>query len=107
MTLGAIAEIEDGQQEEENAALVNGQRALSIDIIKAQGENTIAVVDGVRRVVKDLQGFLPAGREDRDRARRLHRHPQLGRRREEDAARRRRCSPSPSCSCSSPPGAAR
>jgi len=60
VTLGAIAEIEDGQQEEENAALVNGQRALSIDIIKAQGENTIAVVDGVRRVVKDLQGFLPA-----------------------------------------------
>ncbi len=60
VTLGSIAEIEDGQQEEENAALVNGQRALSIDIIKAQGENTIAVVDGVRRVVKDLQGFLPA-----------------------------------------------
>src|SRR6185295_2589416 len=60
VTLGAIAEIEDGQQEEENAALVNGQRALSVDIVKAQGENTIAVVDGVRRVVKDLQGFLPA-----------------------------------------------
>jgi HAE1 family hydrophobic/amphiphilic exporter-1 len=60
VTLGSIAEIEDGQQEEENTALVNGQRALSIDIIKAQGENTIAVVDGVRRVVKDLQGFLPA-----------------------------------------------
>jgi len=60
VTLGAIAEIEDGQQEEENAALVNGQRALSIDIIKAQGENTIAVVDGVRGVVMDLQTFLPA-----------------------------------------------
>jgi HAE1 family hydrophobic/amphiphilic exporter-1 len=60
VTLGAIAEIEDGQQEEENAALVNGQRALSIDIIKAQGENTIQVVDGVRRVAKELQGFLPA-----------------------------------------------
>ena len=60
VTLGAIAEIEDGQQEEENVALVNGQRALSIDIVKAQGENTIAVVDGVRGVVKDLQGFLPA-----------------------------------------------
>jgi HAE1 family hydrophobic/amphiphilic exporter-1 len=59
VTLGSIAEIEDGQQEEENSALVNGQRAISIDIIKAQGENTIAVVDGVRRVVKDLQGFLP------------------------------------------------
>jgi HAE1 family hydrophobic/amphiphilic exporter-1 len=60
VTLGSIAEIEDGQQEEENAALVNGQRAISIDIIKSQGENTIAVVDGVRRVVKDLQGFLPS-----------------------------------------------
>ena len=60
VTLGAIAEIEDGQQEEENAALVNGQRALSVDIVKAQGENTIAVVDGVRRVTKELQGFLPA-----------------------------------------------
>lgn len=60
VTLGAIAEIEDGQQEEENAALVNGQRALSVDIIKAQGENTIGVVDGVRRVVKELQGFLPS-----------------------------------------------
>ena len=59
VTLGAIAEIEDGQQEEENAALVNGRRALSIDIIKAQGENTIAVVDGVRRVTRELQGFLP------------------------------------------------
>ncbi len=60
VTLGSIAEIEDGQQEEENAALVNGQRALSVDIIKAQGENTIAVVDGVRRVTKELQGFLPS-----------------------------------------------
>ncbi len=60
VTLGSIAEIEDGQQEEENAALVNGQRALSIDIVKAHGENTIAVVDGVRRVAKDLQSFLPS-----------------------------------------------
>jgi HAE1 family hydrophobic/amphiphilic exporter-1 len=60
VTLGAIAEIEDGQQEEENMALVNGQRAIAIDIIKSQGENTIAVVDGVRRVARELQGFLPA-----------------------------------------------
>jgi HAE1 family hydrophobic/amphiphilic exporter-1 len=60
VTLGQVAEIEDGQEEEENAALINGQRALSIDIVKAQGENTIAVVDGVRAVVKDLPGFLPS-----------------------------------------------
>jgi len=60
VTLGSIAEIEDGQQEEENAALINGRRALSIDIIKAQGENTIAVVDGVRRAVDEMKRFLPA-----------------------------------------------
>ena len=59
VTLGQVAEIEDGQEEEENSALINGQRALSIDIVKAQGENTIAVVDGVRRVVKELPAFLP------------------------------------------------
>jgi len=61
VTLGQVADIEDGQQEEETAALINGQRALSIDIIKAQGENTIAVVDGVRRAVADMQGLLPPG----------------------------------------------
>jgi HAE1 family hydrophobic/amphiphilic exporter-1 len=60
VTLGSIADIEDGQQEEENAALINGQRALSIDIVKAQGENTIEVVDGVRRVTRELPAFLPA-----------------------------------------------
>ena len=58
VTLGQIAEIEDGQQEEESVALINGRRALSIDVVKAQGENTIAVVDGIRRAVRDMQGGL-------------------------------------------------
>ena len=60
VTLGQVADIEDGQQEEETVALVNGERAISIDIIKAQGENTIGVVDGVRRVVADLKALVPA-----------------------------------------------
>jgi hydrophobic/amphiphilic exporter-1 (mainly G- bacteria), HAE1 family len=60
VTLGQVAEIEDGQQEEESVALINGQRALSIDIVKAQGENTIAVVDGVRRAVQEMRGLLPS-----------------------------------------------
>ena len=61
VTLGQIADIEDGQQEEENAALIDGKRAISVDIIKAQGENTIAVVDGIRRAVADMQRLLPPG----------------------------------------------
>ena len=60
VTLGQVADIEDGQQEEETVALVNGERAISIDIIKSQGENTIGVVDGVRRVVSDLKSLVPA-----------------------------------------------
>ncbi len=60
VTLGQVAEIEDGQQEEESLALINGQRALSIDVVKAQGENTIAVVDGVRGAVREMQALLPA-----------------------------------------------
>jgi len=60
VTLDQVADIEDGQQEEETAALVNGRRALSIDVVKAQGENTIAVVDGVFQAVKELRGQLPA-----------------------------------------------
>ena len=61
VTLGQVAEVVDGQQEEESAALINGARALSIDIVKAQGENTIAVLDGVRKAVLDMQGLLPSG----------------------------------------------
>jgi HAE1 family hydrophobic/amphiphilic exporter-1 len=60
VTLAQVAEIEDGQQEEESLALINGQRALSIDVVKAQGENTIAVVDGVQRAVREMQPLLPA-----------------------------------------------
>jgi HAE1 family hydrophobic/amphiphilic exporter-1 len=59
VTLGEVARVEDGQQEEENVALIDGKRALSIDIVKAQGENTIAVVDGVRRAVADMAPLLP------------------------------------------------
>lgn len=52
--LAQIADIVDGEQERDTTALVNGKRAVSIDVIKAQGENTIAVVDGVRRTATEL-----------------------------------------------------
>ncbi len=59
VTLGQVADIEDGQAEEDSVALINGKRTLSVDIIKAQGENTIAVVNGVREVVRNLAKELP------------------------------------------------
>ena len=57
--LWQVATVVDGQQEEENVALVNGVRALAIDVVKTQGANTIEVVDAVRLAVADLERTLP------------------------------------------------
>lgn len=53
--LSQVANVVDGEEEQENAALINGKRAIVIDIVKAQGENTIAVVDSVRRIIGELK----------------------------------------------------
>jgi HAE1 family hydrophobic/amphiphilic exporter-1 len=50
----------DTQQEQENLALFNGQRTLALDILKAQGQNTIDVADGLKKVITDLQPTLNA-----------------------------------------------
>ena len=55
ITLKQVAEVRDGQEEIDSLALLNGVRTLSIDILKAQGENTIEVVDHVKEVIKNLQ----------------------------------------------------
>jgi HAE1 family hydrophobic/amphiphilic exporter-1 len=57
--LDQVARIEDGQEEETTAALVDGKPALSLDIVKVQGANTIAVADGVREMVAELRSVLP------------------------------------------------
>lgn len=57
--LSQVAKIIDTQEETESGAYVDGARAVSLDIIKTQGENTIAVVDAIRQTVKELEGRLP------------------------------------------------
>jgi HAE1 family hydrophobic/amphiphilic exporter-1 len=57
--LEQVASVEDGAEEAVTAALVNGKPALSIDIVKVQGANTIAVADGVRETVTELVAQLP------------------------------------------------
>ncbi|TSE28662.1 Multidrug resistance protein MdtC [Tepidimonas thermarum] len=59
--LGQIADIVDGPQEVESLALYDGRRTLALDVQKAQGENTIDVVDGLNRVVATLRAELPPG----------------------------------------------
>jgi HAE1 family hydrophobic/amphiphilic exporter-1 len=57
--LSQVASAVDGQEEEESAALVNGKRVISLDIIKAQSANTIETVDNVMEVVAALKKQLP------------------------------------------------
>lgn len=58
--LRQVATVVDGQQELENVAMLNGERALAVDIVKTQGANTIQVARGVRRAVAELQTSLPS-----------------------------------------------
>ncbi|WP_374591467.1 efflux RND transporter permease subunit [Aquabacterium sp.] len=59
--LSQVADVVDGPQEVDSLALYNGQRTLALDVLKAQGENTIDVVRGLQGVVTDLNAQLPKG----------------------------------------------
>ena len=59
--LRQVATVEDGKQEQDSLALVNGRRTLALDILKAQGQNTIEVADAVREAVARMQKDLPPG----------------------------------------------
>ena len=54
VTLAQIATVVDGQEEQESLAMYNGQRTLALNILKAQGENTIAVADGLKTALAEL-----------------------------------------------------
>src|SRR6476661_3664459 len=56
-----VARVVDGPQEVDSLALYNGQRTLLLTVQKAQDENTIAVIDGLKRTVAEMQSQLPAG----------------------------------------------
>ncbi|MES2919514.1 MAG: efflux RND transporter permease subunit [Pseudomonadota bacterium] len=61
--LEQVADVVDGEQELASLALVNGRRAVSLDIVKTSDANTIAVVDAAREVGDEVQRSLPAGME--------------------------------------------
>jgi HAE1 family hydrophobic/amphiphilic exporter-1 len=59
--LGQVARVEDATEEERTLALVNDQRAVSLDVVKVSGANTVAVADGVKAAIEEIQPSLPAG----------------------------------------------
>ena len=52
--------MEYGQEEQESLALHNGQRTVALDILKAQGQNTIEVADGIAATLIALEPQLKA-----------------------------------------------
>jgi HAE1 family hydrophobic/amphiphilic exporter-1 len=56
-----VARIADAGQEAESLALYNGQRTLVLQVQKAQDENTIAVIDGLKAAMAEMQAQLPPG----------------------------------------------
>ena len=56
-----VARVADGAQEIDSLALYNGQRTLMLQVQKSQDENTIAVVDGLKKAVEELSKTLPPG----------------------------------------------
>ncbi len=59
--LRQVAEVLDGQEEQESVALFNGVPALAVDAVKVQGANTVEVARGLYKALDDLRrdGSLP------------------------------------------------
>ncbi|MDP1900725.1 MAG: efflux RND transporter permease subunit [Rubrivivax sp.] len=58
--LWQVADVVDGPQELESLALYNGQRTVLLSVQKSQGENTIALVAGLRRALAEAQAVRPS-----------------------------------------------
>lgn len=63
LRLRDVAQVESGTEEERSVALVDGRRAVSLDILKVSGANTVSVADAVKIEIAKLQKSLPAGTE--------------------------------------------
>lgn len=61
ITLGQIATIKDGAREQQSLALLNGQRAIGVNIIKNSGANIIALTDAIKAQLPAIQKELPSG----------------------------------------------
>jgi hydrophobic/amphiphilic exporter-1 (mainly G- bacteria), HAE1 family len=61
ITVGMLARVKDGAQEVESLALYNGQRTLLLAVQKAQDDNTIDVVDGLKKAIDTMTPLLPPG----------------------------------------------
>ncbi|HEX6036996.1 efflux RND transporter permease subunit, partial [Longimicrobium sp.] len=57
--LGDVATVVDGTAEARSASYLNDTRAISVEILKISGSNTVEVADRVRTAVAELQESMP------------------------------------------------
>jgi hydrophobic/amphiphilic exporter-1 (mainly G- bacteria), HAE1 family len=57
--LNQIARVADGYEEQRTLALINGQRALALEIRKQSGSNTVEVAESVKAALPKLNRELP------------------------------------------------
>jgi hydrophobe/amphiphile efflux-1 (HAE1) family protein len=56
-----VARVEDGQEEQNTLAILDGKPTVMLTIRKQSGENTVQVVDAVLSRLSDVEKALPAG----------------------------------------------
>jgi HAE1 family hydrophobic/amphiphilic exporter-1 len=56
-----LAQVMDGVEQPKNLAMLDEAPALTLDVVKQSGANTVAVADGVKKAVDRLHAELPAG----------------------------------------------
>lgn len=57
--LADVAQIEDGTEEQRSMALVNGEPAVAVNIMKQSGANTVDVIEKINREIAALREELP------------------------------------------------
>lgn len=65
VTLDQVANVIDGEREEQSIGRINGQPGLTLNVYKTQDSNLVAVGDGVAKAVEQLRKQLPADVEIR------------------------------------------
>jgi hydrophobic/amphiphilic exporter-1 (mainly G- bacteria), HAE1 family len=57
--LGDIAKVYDGVEQDKTASWYQGQRSITLSILKQPGTNVVGVVDEIKKLLPELQAQLP------------------------------------------------
>lgn len=61
ITIRDIGQAVDGTREQRSASRLNGETAVSLEIRRQSGANSVAVIEGVKQEIEALRGIVPAG----------------------------------------------